>query len=95
LTDRLPLCVAEEAKETADSNRLIPPHDADAEVPGDVYPLHDIIPEAEWKTLSISAFSAAASNMDRIGLLPYSRSTWINQHLSVLFAASVLNKRNV
>jgi DNA-directed RNA polymerase I subunit RPA49 len=85
----------EEAKETADSNRLIPPYDPDAEVPGDVYPLHDIIPEAEWKALSVSAFTAAPSNNDRIALLPYSRSNWINQHLNILFAASVLNKKNL
>ncbi|KIM90013.1 hypothetical protein PILCRDRAFT_812811 [Piloderma croceum F 1598] len=85
----------EEAKETADNNRLIPTHNPDAEVPGDVYPLHNIIPEAEWKALSTSAFTAAASNKECIALLPYSRSTWINQHLSTLFAASVLNKKNL
>jgi DNA-directed RNA polymerase I subunit RPA49 len=91
----MPFCAADEAKETADSHRLIPPFNPYAEVPGDVYPLHNIIPEAEWKALSVSAFTSAASNRDRIALLPYSKSTWLNQHLSVLFAASVMNKRNV
>ncbi|KAF7977898.1 hypothetical protein HWV62_2454 [Athelia sp. TMB] len=85
----------EEAKEAADSSRLIPPYNLDAQIPGDVYRLHDIIPEAEWKALSITALTTAESSKDRVALLPYSRSSWINQHLSILFAAGVLNKKVV
>lgn len=36
----------DEAKANTDSNRLIPPFDASASDPADIYPLHDIIPEA-------------------------------------------------
>jgi DNA-directed RNA polymerase I subunit RPA49 len=91
----LPIFSIEEAKETADINRLIPPYNPYAEVPDDAYPLHNIIPEAEWKALSTSAFTAANSNRERVALLPYSRSNWINQHLSLLFASSSLNKRSL
>lgn len=89
------ISAVEEAKEAADSNRLIPPYNSNALVPSEVYPLNDIIPDAEWKALSTSALTAAETNRDRIVLLPYSRSSWINQHLNILFAASVLNKRVV
>lgn len=85
----------DQAKEAQDNNRLIPSYNPEAEVPGDVYRLHDIIPEAEWKAISTSALTAAESNKDRIALLPYSRSSWINQHLNILFAAGVLNKKAV
>lgn len=85
----------EEAKEAADSARLIPSYNEDAEVPSEVYPLHNIIPEAEWKAISISAITSASSNGERIALLPYRRSDWVNGHLNSLFAASSLNKRNL
>ncbi|KAJ3515004.1 hypothetical protein NLJ89_g2033 [Agrocybe chaxingu] len=37
----------------------------------DVYPLHNIIPEAEWKALSVSAFDVAETDKDKIALLAY------------------------
>jgi DNA-directed RNA polymerase I subunit RPA49 len=46
-----------------------------------VYPLHGIIPEVEWKTLSISAFEQASSDEERQSLLFYKWSKWINAHL--------------
>ncbi|THH26921.1 hypothetical protein EUX98_g7263 [Antrodiella citrinella] len=77
----------EEAKAAADENRLIPPHNLDAERPDDVYALHDVIPEAEWKALTVSALKHASSDKERRYMLPYSRSEWINQHLLLAFAA--------
>ena len=85
----------EEAKEVADSARLIPSYNEDAEVPDGVYPLHNIIPEAEWKAISTSVITSASGNSERIALLPYRRSNWINQHLNSLFAAPSLNERNL
>jgi len=50
--------------------------------------LRGIIPETEWKTLSISAFEQAGSEKDRIALLPYRHSKWINGHLERLMKES-------
>lgn len=72
----------EEAKETLDSNRLVPPFDISATDSADVYPLHGIIPEVEWKTLSISAFEQATSDKDRQALLFFKWSKWINAHIA-------------
>ncbi|KAL9710601.1 DNA-directed RNA polymerase I subunit rpa49 [Leucoagaricus gongylophorus] len=75
------LMTREEAKEAADNNRLIPPFSSTATEPNDIYPLHDIIPEIEWKALSINAFDEATSDEKRIALLPHSRSQWIIAHM--------------
>ncbi|KAF9451334.1 Rpa49 subunit specific to nuclear RNA polymerase I [Macrolepiota fuliginosa MF-IS2] len=77
------LMTAEEAKEIADSNRLIPPFSATATEPDDVYPLHSIIPENEWKALSVSSFDEASDNKERIALLPHSRSEWVNARMRI------------
>jgi DNA-directed RNA polymerase I subunit RPA49 len=77
--------IVDEMKEIADSNRLIPPFDPNATIPADVYKLHDIIPEIEWKALSVSSFMAATRDSERIALLPFRRSEWINHHLKLLF----------
>ncbi|OBZ74745.1 DNA-directed RNA polymerase I subunit RPA49 [Grifola frondosa] len=92
-TDSLP--TLQQAKTSADSSRLVPPYNADAERPDDVYALHDIIPEAEFNAISIAAFKSADSNHERIALLPYKRSNWVNQHLHLLFSASKLKKTHV
>ncbi|PSS37246.1 hypothetical protein PHLCEN_2v884 [Hermanssonia centrifuga] len=81
-----------EAKATADSNRLIPTYDENAQRPEDVYKLHDIIPEVEFNALSITPFKVAVTMHERKALLPHSRSNWINQHLSLLFSAPKPNK---
>ena len=77
----------EEAKAKADSSRLIPHHDPDALNPSDVYPLHNMIPKPEWKALSVFAYMAANSSTERVALLPYKRSNWINDHLGLAFAS--------
>ena len=84
---------AEESQEAADKNRLIPPFSADATDPAEVYPLHDIIPEAEWKALSISSFDAAQTDRERIALLPYRKSDWVNSHLKALANSTSKSKK--
>ena len=46
-----------------------------------MYPLHDIIPEAEWKALSVSALEETEGTKERAALLPFRWSTWVNAHL--------------
>ncbi|OAX37723.1 Rpa49 subunit specific to nuclear RNA polymerase I [Rhizopogon vinicolor AM-OR11-026] len=82
----------EEAKANADSTRLIPQYDAYALNPSDAYPLHNMISTPEWKALSISAYIAADNSASRIALLPFKRSSWINDHLSLIFASPSPNK---
>jgi len=90
---RLTFTAAEESKETTDKNRLIPPFNTTATEPGDIYPLHDIIPEAEWKALSVSGLDAAQTDKDRIAMFPFRKSTWVNDHLKVLGGASGKSKK--
>lgn len=77
----------------ADKNRLIPPFSESATDPADIYCLHDIIPEAEWKALSISQFDATQSQKERIAMLPYRKSTWVNDHLSTVVEATSKKKK--
>jgi DNA-directed RNA polymerase I subunit RPA49 len=55
--------------------------------------LYDIIPEAEFKALSISRFDATQSEKERIAILPYRKSTWVNDHLSTLVEATGKKKK--
>ncbi|KAG6909159.1 hypothetical protein DXG01_001786 [Tephrocybe rancida] len=80
------LMTTEEAKEEADKNRLIPPFDTSAVDPEDSYPLHNVIPEVEWKALSVSAFDQAESRNDRKALLPFRWSNWVNAHVDTTYA---------
>ncbi|KAG9308698.1 Rpa49 subunit specific to nuclear RNA polymerase I [Chiua virens] len=77
----------EEARAMADGARLVPPYNSDAETPSEIYPLHNVIPEAEWKTLSPSAIIQASTSKERTALLTYQRSKWINQHLDLVCAS--------
>ncbi|EAU87662.1 Rpa49 subunit specific to nuclear RNA polymerase I [Coprinopsis cinerea okayama7 len=75
------LMTTEEAKVASDTNRLIPPFSTEATSPDDIYPLYSIIPEAEWKALSISALDSTKNEKERLALLPYRYSEWLRQHL--------------
>ncbi|KAF9078296.1 Rpa49 subunit specific to nuclear RNA polymerase I [Rhodocollybia butyracea] len=75
------LLTKEEAKELADSARLIPPFSLTATDPADVYPLNDIIPDAEFKALNITAVE---HNLQDVGMLPWKHSKWVNNHLKHL-----------
>ncbi|KAI0759667.1 RNA polymerase I associated factor, A49-like protein [Irpex lacteus] len=92
-TESLP--TQEEAKATADSSRLIPPYDETATRPDDVYKLHDIIPEAEFNALSITSLKSAGSERERQAMLPYGRSNWVNQHLSLVYSTPKPNKTTI
>lgn len=72
----------DEAKTAADNNRLIPPFSSDATDPAEIYSLHDIIPEVEWKGLSVSAIEQAGNDRERIAMLPMKWSDWTNYHLN-------------
>ena len=76
----------EQAKATADDSRLIPQFNADAERPDDVYPIKNIITDAEWNSISTSALLKAENDRDRMALLPSNRSTWIKQSVRDTFA---------
>ena len=93
VVSRLTFAAAEESKEATDKNRLIPPFDTTATEPGDIYSLHDIIPEAEWKALSVSALDAAQTDRERIAMLPFRKSTWVNDHLKASVGTSGKSKK--
>lgn len=85
----------EQAKATADDSRLIPPFNASAERPDDVYPITNIITDSEWKSISISAILKAENDRDRVAHLPYNRSTWIKQKVQESFAGRKPRKTNL
>jgi DNA-directed RNA polymerase I subunit RPA49 len=87
---------AEGAKEVADSNRPVPPFSATATDPADVYPLHGIIPEPEWKALPISAFYEAGGAKERKEVLPFRFSQWVNARVeSTMEQTDKDKKRNL
>ncbi|KAI1789709.1 RNA polymerase I associated factor, A49-like protein [Ganoderma leucocontextum] len=92
-TDSLP--TTEEAKATADSNRLIPPYNEDAQRPQDVYALHDVVPEAEFNAIPINAFKSAKTIQERYALLPWNRSDWVKLQLRLIYSAPKLDKRDL
>ncbi|KAL4071601.1 RNA polymerase I associated factor, A49-like protein [Scleroderma yunnanense] len=84
----------EEAQATADSTRLVPPYNADAPIPSEIYPVHNMIPLTEWKSFSADMFLAAGSQHGRT-LLPFQRSKWINQHLDFICGSTSPSKTNI
>ncbi|CAE6462792.1 unnamed protein product [Rhizoctonia solani] len=68
------------------SNRLIPTPVLTATTPSDAYPLANIVPPAEFDSISIQPFLTATTPEDRRALLPYRHSIWINGRLRALFA---------
>ncbi|KAG8758880.1 DNA-directed RNA polymerase I subunit rpa49, partial [Ceratobasidium sp. 423] len=68
------------------SNRLIPTPVLTATTPSDAYPLANIVPPAEFDSISIQPFLTATTPEDRRALLPYQHSIWINSRLRALFA---------
>ena len=85
----------DEAKEEADNSRPIPPCNVHAQEPADVYPLFDIIPEAEWNALSISALIDAQDHREVRALLPHRRSNWVNQHITSVLKAETARTQNL
>ncbi|KAK7045471.1 DNA-directed RNA polymerase I subunit rpa49 [Paramarasmius palmivorus] len=78
------LMTTEEAKEIEDSNRPIPRFNDRTDDPAEVYPLHNIIPEAEWKVISTSEFDNTKTLKEMASLLPMARPEWIQSHLKAL-----------
>ena len=79
-----------------DKNRLIPPFSVAATDPAEVYPLHDIIPEVEWKALVVSPFDSAETHGDRLALLPHRMSKWVEDHLrAIIDSTSKAKKKNL
>ncbi|TFK24889.1 Rpa49 subunit specific to nuclear RNA polymerase I [Coprinopsis marcescibilis] len=91
------LMTDEQAKVSTDNNRLIPPFSATANMPDDIYPLHSIIPEVEWKALSVSAFDSTQNENERLALLPFRYSNWIKEHINALgnSSSSKSNKKTL
>ena len=70
---------------------MIPPFNAEALAVEDIYSVNDVIPEAEYKVIPISDLVAAST--EGTGLLPYKRSSWVNQRFVSVFAAQKLNRK--
>ncbi|KAF8192678.1 Rpa49 subunit specific to nuclear RNA polymerase I [Mycena galopus ATCC 62051] len=86
------LMTTEQSKELADANRQVPPFSLEATAPADVYPLHGIIPEPEWKALPISAFYDAGTPYERKQVLPFRGSEWVNARVEAAMASSEKDK---
>ncbi len=60
---------------------LSPPSLSLRPIPQKFTPLHSIIPESEWKALVVSPFDVAETDREKIALLPFRKSNWVNAHL--------------
>ncbi|KAJ3727338.1 Rpa49 subunit specific to nuclear RNA polymerase I [Lentinula guzmanii] len=78
------LLTKDEAKDLADSARLVPPFSATATDPGDIYSLNDIIPDAEMKALNITLIEQNLKHNDHVGMLPWKHCKWVNNHIKRL-----------
>ncbi|KAJ7222361.1 A49-like RNA polymerase I associated factor-domain-containing protein, partial [Mycena pura] len=87
------LMTTEEAKELADNSRPVPPFSLTATDPSDVYPLHGIIPETEWKSLTVSALYEAGSAHNRKQILPFRGSDWVNTRLESIMQQTEKDKK--
>ncbi|KAJ7222363.1 Rpa49 subunit specific to nuclear RNA polymerase I [Mycena pura] len=87
------LMTTEEAKELADNSRPVPPFSLTATDPSDVYPLHGIIPETEWKSLPVSALYEAGSAHNRKQILPFRGSDWVNTRLESIMQQTEKDKK--
>ncbi|TFK72372.1 RNA polymerase I associated factor, A49-like protein [Pluteus cervinus] len=80
------LMTQEEAKVLADETRLIPAFNATTSDPTEVYPISSVIPDVEWKAISVSAFDQASTYEERKALLPFAYSRWCQSHLRRLYS---------
>jgi DNA-directed RNA polymerase I subunit RPA49 len=48
-----------------------------------VYPRSAIVPDAEWSSIQVAAFTQAEDDRARSALLPFRRSRWIEDKLRV------------
>ncbi|KAK0189600.1 RNA polymerase I associated factor, A49-like protein [Armillaria mellea] len=74
----------QEAKEVADMNRPIPPYNATTSDPAEVYDLHDIISENEWKVIPTEILNKSTSEHEKAALLPARNSDWVYSNLKRL-----------
>ncbi|KAK0431891.1 Rpa49 subunit specific to nuclear RNA polymerase I, partial [Armillaria borealis] len=74
----------QEAKEAADMSRPIPPYNATTSDPAEVYDLHDIIPENEWKAIPTEILNKSTSEKEKVALLPARNSDWVYSNLKRL-----------
>ena len=85
----------DELKSNIHGNRLIPPFNPSASDPSEVYSLHDIIPEAEWKAISTHPFKHVTKSEEFVELLPHRGSNWLKQHVNLIVERSLLNKKQM
>ncbi|KAK6454721.1 RNA polymerase I alpha subunit [Scheffersomyces xylosifermentans] len=74
----------EKMAESVTNDRPTPVANVDATNVEDIYPLINIIPKKEWDFLRISPLLADIDEKERIELLPYSKSSYINKRLPLL-----------
>ncbi|KAH7099416.1 RNA polymerase I associated factor, A49-like protein, partial [Auriculariales sp. MPI-PUGE-AT-0066] len=79
----------DEAQQTTDEGRMVPPHRLDATRSEDAYPLSTLIPENEFSAISIVDLLHAGSHDERRMLLPIHVPPrgWLHSTLTRLFAS--------
>src|ERR1700761_2094396 len=77
----------------ADNSRPVPPFSLTATDPSDVYPLHGIIHETEWKSLPVSGLYEAGSAHNRKQILPFRGSDWVNTRLESIMQQTEKDKK--
>ncbi|BGP43179.1 DNA-directed RNA polymerase I subunit rpa49 [Rhodotorula kratochvilovae] len=78
---------AEDVENDANARRPIPPFDASAATPNEVYDLSAVVSPAELSAVDLSAYISAPDFRERRQLLPYRRSDWVSTKLRQLLPA--------
>ncbi|EJT97158.1 RNA polymerase I associated factor A49-like protein [Dacryopinax primogenitus] len=73
-------------------NRPGPSPNMEANDPAGVYSINSVVPDSELKACPTRELVAAQSNDERTNILPYNRSTWINQRLILAGQESKISK---
>lgn len=77
-------------------SELIPTPNLETSQPDEVYPRESLIPSDEWSAISVSELLKATDDKERVALLPYRRSRWIEAKMrSIINGPPAVRKANL
>lgn len=77
-------------------SELIPTPNLDTSQPDEVYPRESLIPSDEWSAISVSELLKATDDKERVAVLPYRRSRWIEAKMrSIINGPPAVRKANL
>lgn len=81
----------EEISQAVQDDRPVPPCNEAATAVEDIYSLHSIIPKREWSSIRVQPLMDA-EEAERLDMLPYSKSNYVNKRLAIYVAQGNVHK---